>query len=457
MTTTEFSRIISGYENSLATSKRKADGIFYTDLSLAEKIIRELAVPSDAIVLDPCCGTGSFNYAAVRYGVQNVYGADIDKNAIGLCTSSIPQGKFVATNSIEIDSHILFSKLAISEKADYVVGNPPYAKWSPSKLVSSSFNRKVVGAGNNLFIAGLIRAMELVKDGGIISYIIPKNFLHVAAYSALRKEILETKTIISIIDIGTYFKNVRGEQIVLTLRNALPDGNKFAIKKMACGLFVKQMDIEQAFFCDEILLFKNETDFKIFNKLVSYDKLETICTGYIGRGRSSGDSAIVGKEVRKFGYKNTPTPATGNQIFIQNIYSAEAGIIAAFGGNLAATQTVTILTDGNEKMCRFILGILHSKLCNFFLYRYCYNYSKLTMHTDAKYLRKVPLPSISEDLLDKIVGLVALLEQEDYMTEKWFSHIRNLDATIYDAFALSGTEREYIDSEMKFVQSNKWS
>jgi predicted RNA methylase len=456
MTAIEFSQIISGYEQSLALHKKKADGVFYTDLLLAEKIVTELSMPSDAVVLDPCCGAGSFNYAAIKYGIDNVYGTDIDKNAIDLCISNMPEGRFARADSIEIDSCTLLSKLFIPNKVDYIVGNPPYGKWTPSRAVSPSFHKKVVNSGNNLFIAALIRALELVKENGIISYIIPKNFLHVSTYSNLRKEILNTKTIISIIDIGAYFKNVRGEQIILTLKNSPSVANKFVIKRLINGLFVELMSIEQSFFRDEILLFKDEADFMIYNKLNSYSKLDTLCTGYIGRGRSSSKEAIVGKEIRKFGYKNTPTPVSGNQIFIQNIYSAESGIIAAFGGCLDAAQTVTILTDGNKDICRFILGILHSRLCNFYLYRYCYNYSKLTMHTDAKYLNKIPLPTISKNLLDQIVYLVLLLEKESYMSKTWLSYLRELDAIIYDAFKLNDFEIEYIEKEMKSIQSNKW-
>lgn len=457
MTATEFTKIISTYENSLSLDKRKADGIFYTDLFLAEKIICDLAIPSDAIVLDPCCGTGSFNFAAIKHGVRNVYGIDYDQDAIDMCVSNIPTGVFVRANSIEADSNPLLSKLTIFEKADYVIGNPPYAKWKPSTNLPPSFNNKVVSSGNNLFIAGLLRAMDFAKEDGIISYIIPKNFLHVAKYSKLRKEILSTKTIISIIDIGAYFKNVRGEQVVFTIKNKPSVDNMISIKKMKDGSFVKCIDIIQSFYKDEIILFNDETDFQIYNKLNSYTKLADVCTGYIGRGRSKNINSIVGKEIRKFGFKKTETPLSGNQIFIQNIYSAEAGIIAAFGGDLEASQTVSILTDGDEKMCRFILGILHSRLCNFFLYRYCYNYSKLTMHADAEYIKKIPLPKIYEKLLDQIMHFVVLLEQENYMSQKWFSHLKMLDKFIYEAFSLTEIEREYIEKEMKFIQSRKWS
>ncbi|KAA6350881.1 Modification methylase VspI [termite gut metagenome] len=457
MTTTEFSRAISEYEGTLALSKRKADGIFYTDLSLAEKIINELSIPKDAVVLDPCCGIGCFNYAAIKCGITTVYGADIDNNAINLCVRNIPYATFVRANSIEMDSKFFLSKLSLSDRVDYIIGNPPYAKWIPSKWASRAFSRKVVISGNNLFIAGLIKAIELVKQGGFISYIIPKNFLHVAAYSHLRREILREKTIVSIIDIGAYFKNVRGEQIVFTIKNSIPENNKFAIKKLIKGVFVFQMKIDQTFFDDEILLYNNEMDYLIYQKLNAFHKLKDVCNGYIGRGRSSNLNAVAGKGIRKFGYKNISTPSVGNQIFIQNIYSVESGIIAAFGGDLEASQTVTILTDGDEKMCRFILGILHSQLCNFFLYKYCYNYSKLTMHTDSNYLKKIPLPEINADLITKIVDIVTFLEKEEYMSAAWFKHIKNLNTIVYEVYKLSDDERTHADKEMKFIQSKKWS
>lgn len=457
MTAIEFTELVSKHEKSICITKKKINGIYYTDLSLAEKIINELAIPSDAIVLDPCCGTGNFVFAALKKGVINVYGADIDEEAINLCVSNVTNGKFIKYNSIDNNNFTTLSKLSLSEKVDYVIGNPPFAKWSPSKSICSTFNKKVVSSGNNLFVAGLYRALELVKANGIVSYIIPKNFLHVSSYSKLRKKILNSKTIVSIIDIGAYFKNVRGEQVILTLRNSKSLGSKFTIKKLISNSFVEKIVIEQSFFQDEIVLFRSKTDFEIYNKLNTKTKLERVCTGHIGRGRSNATDAITGREIRKFGYKNTTTPSVGNQILIQNIYSSEAGIIAAFGGKLEAAQTVTVLVDGEEKMCRFILGILHSKVCNFFLYRYCFNSSLLTMHTDAKYLNKVPLPTITKELLDKIVHLVVLIEQETYMNKLWFSYLKELENIVYDAFELSENEVEYIESEMKFIQSKKWN
>ncbi len=450
------------YENSLNDSTKKDMGIFYTDVSLAEKIVRELKIEGTPIILDPCCGTGSFIFAAQKYGFSNVYGSDIDSDSVDLCRKNIPDANFIVADSINLSGNETLLALGINldDKADYILGNPPYVPIAGTISLSTKdylFKRKVAASGSNLFVAALIRSLEMLKQDGVLAYIIPKNFLHVSSYSLLRKEILREKTIVSIIDLGSYFKNVRGEQIVLIIKNTLPSKNKIVIKKLSSNRFVRLTQIPQDFYSDEILLFNCTDDFSIYKKLFSsYQKLDDLRNGYVGRGKSKHQEAITGKDIRKFGYKDKTIPEKGSKIFIQNIYSAEAGIIATFGGNLEASETVTIFTDGDEKMCRYILGILHSRLCNFFLYKYCYNYSKLTMHTDAKYLKKIPLAKQNQENFEEILERVSRLEKGDYMSQDWFDSLELLNKSVYKAFGINNKESEYIDCEMKRIQSKRW-
>ncbi len=450
------------YESTLEANYKKDNGIFYTDLSLAEKILCELKISKDAIIMDPCCGSGVFLYAASKHDFINLYGVDKDKNAIKFCLNNINNVAFTTFDSIGKNSTALLTELELSTQPDVIIGNPPYVPLTGDVELECDylFRRRVSDCGNNLFIAALMRALEIVKTDGIVSYIIPKNFLHVAGYSLLRRMLLEEKTIISIVDIGAYFKNVRGEQIVLTIKNSVADKkHNIKLKKLSSNRFVTMCSIPQSFYKDEILIFNCKEDYSTYKKLTSsYQTLSDLCNGYVGRGKSGSDEAISGKEIRKFGYKNHVVPEKGNKVFIQNIYSAEAGIIAAFGGDMDATQTVTVFTDGDEKMCRYILGILHSRLCNLFLYKYCYNYSKLTMHTDAKYLKKIPLPSTKQQgiYFDSILSLVNRLESNDYMSQKWFDCLEELNQIVYEAYGITKKEADYIDCEVKRIQSKRW-
>ena len=458
----EYESKVAIFEKSLDETYKKNNGIFYTDVKLSRLILDYLNIDKNSSIFDPCCGAGSFLYVALEYGYQNIYGADLDGNAVKLCRILTGLSSTIKKlDTIGNDSKMILKTMGLKAQADYIIGNPPYCPIEKNIIINTNdylFQRNVKDSGNNLFIAALYRSFDLVKKGGIISYIIPKNFLHVCSYGPLRKYILHNKTIISIVDIGTYFSNVRGEQILITIENDYKPDNKIQILKFIDDSFKEKCIVNQKFYADEILLFNSNEEFTVYCKLEeTYMKFSDICTGYVGRGKSKSTDAINGRDIRKFGFKNRSVPDSGNQVFIQNIYSAESGIIASFAGNeLEAKETVTIFTDGDEKMCRYMVGILHSRLCNFYLLKFCYNSSKLTMHTDAKYLNKLPLRKDNHILFDQIVNLVKAMEKIDYLTEIWFEMLEELNKLVYEMYGISDYEIRYIDNEMKSLQSKRW-
>ncbi|MCM1488158.1 MAG: N-6 DNA methylase [Firmicutes bacterium] len=462
LTIDDYSFRSSDFENSLDVDYKKKNGIFYTDVQLAIEIVKELNINSNSIVLDPCCGVGSFLYAATTNGCDNVYGADLVDNAVKMCKSLTGLSAVKKCDTLGKKAKDVLKALGLKEKADYTIGNPPYAPMDKDIVIDTDdydFLRSVKNAGSNLFIAAIYRAFELTKDEGFISYIIPKNFLHVKSYSLLRREILNKKRIVSIIDIGSYFSGVRGEQIVLTLQNSHISENPIVIKRLDKNGFVECCTVPQTFYKDEILLFKSEEEYSIYCKMQKpYEKFSDICTGYVGRGKSTSEDAVAGKNIRKFGFKDRDVPKKGNKVFIQNIYSAESGIIASFAGDYEASQTVTIFTDGDEKMCRYIVGILHSRLCNFYLLKFCYNSSKLTMHTDKKYLANIPL--VKNDTtkeFSQLIEVVKALEKLDYMGTEWFDMLDSLNDLVYKIYGIDNNEAAYIDTEMLSIQSKRWA
>ena len=123
---------------------------------------------------------------------------------------------------------------------------------------------------------------------------------------------------------------------------------------------------------------------------------------------------------------------------------------------MEASETVTVFTDGDEKMCRYVLGVLHSRLCNYYLMRFCFNGSKLTIHTDAKYLKKIPL-IINTNTFTKIISIIKLLENISYMCNEWYEAFEDLNNIIYETYNITIEERRYIDSQVRLIQSEKWN
>lgn len=148
-------------------------------------------------------------------------------------------------------------------------------------------------------------------------------------------------------------------------------------------------------------------------------------------------------------------PNKGNQIFIQNIFSAEAGITASFAGDLKSGETVTIVKMESEELCKYILGLLHSRVCNYFLIRFEFNNSRLTIHTDAKYLNQIPIV-IDNIAMDDVVNIVNKMEEVEYMSAEWFELNESLNAIVYDIYKLSEEDRQYIENEMRKISASKW-
>ena len=428
------------FESSLNSDFKQAHGIFYTDSKLSLDMIEFLEIPNDSSIIDPCCGSGSFILNAKQRGYNNIYGCDFDESTIEKCKELTLCSNLYCIDTLGNTGTSILDHIG-HEKFDYVIGNPPYAPLSGDVTIPSDkeFLKTVSTSGNNLYVAALYRAFELAKEDGIISVIIPKSLLHVKAYAKLRKHILQNKTILSIVELGIRFKEVRGEQIILTLKNSKDLNSKIRFHS----------------YSNEVIVFVNNNEPDIYKKLINnYKTLDhyKVCT--IARGKSKED-AIRGKQIRKYGFKDLELPVSGTKVFIQNIYTAEAGITATFAGELNAGETVTVVNAKDCDMAKYLIGILHSRLCNYYLVRFAYNNSRLTMHADGKYLYAIPFV-ISENHKEELINCVVKLEECEYLTSEWFSLNDMLNNIVYEIYDFTETEKHYIESEMRTISSSKW-
>lgn len=440
----DLSKLQKEYEDNLSRDHKKNNGIYYTPYELVDLMYSDLRVSKESFVLDPCCGMGSFLLGGLIRGYKNVYGVDNDEKTVDYLNSILETEKIIVHDSINNSSESTLSRIGI-QQVDLIIGNPPYVP-----------HGSIFG---NLFVGSIIRSLDMLKKDGILSYIIPKNFLHVSTYRELRKAILKDYQILSIVDLGIYFKNVRGEQIVLTVRNSKPDSDaKISFKELSNSKFIEKAKVHQNAFTDIIRIYLSDYELAIYNKLSStYDNLANYCKGYVGRGRSKSDSAISGKDIRKFGFKNRDVPTKGNKIFLQNIYSAESGIIGSFAGDFEAKETVTVITDSNPEVCKYLVGLLHSRLINYYLFKYCFNGSKLTAHTDKKYLSQIPVVIDQTDNYTTVINLVENLQKIEYLSTEWHNNFEKLNNLVYKIFRLNNEEINFIESYMKKIQSTRWT
>ena len=174
----EYSKNSREYETSLSDIMKKNGGVYYTDIDLCLRIIKFLKIPVNASIFDPCCGTGNFIVSAKHLGCYNLYGSDIDNCAVDFCKDNTGLRNIHVIDSISNNGDFVLHSIGLNEKVDFVIGNPPYVpigKDATLNTQDSLFLRKVKDSGNNLFVAAMYRGFELVKDDGVISYVIPKS------------------------------------------------------------------------------------------------------------------------------------------------------------------------------------------------------------------------------------------------------------------------------------------
>jgi hypothetical protein len=94
----------------------------------------------------------------------------------------------------------------------------------------------------------------------------------------------------------------------------------------------------------------------------------------------------------------------------------------------------------------YILGILNSKLVQFFMIFAIFAKSRLTMHTDKHYLGLIPIPKTNRKLKNQIIRSV-----KSSLKGK---HDSQLNSLIYSAFSISDEQIQLLSKELTNFRSN---
>ena len=228
---TENSEILgNSYENSLSNSYRNKEGIYYTPDFIVQDMMKDFNENlSDKTFLDPCCGSGNFILEAIRKGFkpENVFGFDVDKNAVEITKKRIfEQTGFLSENIITAD----FLKKSTQEKKqfDYIFTNPPWGK-KISKEEKQKYS-KIFGAGKSTDTSSLFffASLKTLKNNGKLGFLLPESFYTISAFEDARKKALEYK-IERLVDYKKPFQGLLSKAQTIILTNSETEKNHLVI------------------------------------------------------------------------------------------------------------------------------------------------------------------------------------------------------------------------------------
>ncbi len=184
----------------MISEARKYQAFYTKSTPIVDYMVSRLSLkPSDKI-FEPCGGDGVFVEAMLN---QNEF-AHIDiceLNSKSIETLNEKFSQFLNVNIRACDTLLdaeLDFNACFGGYYDKIIANPPYGAWqdySKRAILKKLYPDLYAKESYGLF---LYRCIELLKEEGILSFIIPDTFLNLRMHKALRKHILTNTQIVEL-------------------------------------------------------------------------------------------------------------------------------------------------------------------------------------------------------------------------------------------------------------------
>ncbi len=222
------------YEKCLSDSYRNKEGIYYTPSWVVKDMLKDIKISNEFTFLDPCCGSGNFLIEAIKLGIrpENIYGFDIDDNAVLIAKERIKQECGFETLNIK-QGDFLQEALNLKQENlhfNFIFTNPPWGK-KINKTEKEQF-ASIYSCGNSIDTTSLFMAasLNILEKGGLLGFLVQEAFFNITVFEDIRKKII-AKKILRFVDYGKAFKGLVTKAQGLIIENA----EQYDEKKIECS------------------------------------------------------------------------------------------------------------------------------------------------------------------------------------------------------------------------------
>jgi hypothetical protein len=255
----DFSKTSKTITEKISSVEKSSEGIFFTPPSIINKCINSVLGINDMnikSILEPSCGSCEF-ITKLNSVFKNVKITGVEKNNI--IYDEIKNIKFDKKNGnvIELINNN-FLTLVIDKKYDLIIGNPPFFVMKKQDVDSQYYD--MFEGRPNIYIIFIIICLSKLNENGILTFVLPLNFINCMYYNKLRENIYLNYKIIDIVDCrNDIYIDTQQDTIYIVLQNTKTDiennNNKFTLKKDEYIIFNTEKNIQKL---NE--LYKNSTN-----------------------------------------------------------------------------------------------------------------------------------------------------------------------------------------------------
>lgn len=399
--------------------------------------------------------------------------------------------------AVFFDSKTMFNV----SKFDIVIGNPPYVgsgsrnmpkinndiKEKYKKLYPNSAEYKI-----NLYPLFIELAINLLKDKGVNSYIVPDSWLMGRYFSKLRKFLLQDNTFHKLIMLSDkVFDNVTvGFSTIYFVQKAFIENNEILLarpKKVFDGTDkIEFYSVRQEYFSKQdycrIFLLLNDTEYKIVNTIQSSQKtIGKYLKGRSGLISKNGQQNIISKERKSNSFSKGIV--SGGQILPYSIkyfddwidltpaniksggfgpewYEKPKIMIRQTGDSIIASSdyigfyhlnnvhSFHFKPDIEFSVLEYFEAYLNSNLLNYYYNLISMEKGRAMAQIDIETIECLPVVIPDKSQVEIISGLVSKLHDKETSELEVISIKNKLNTLIYDIYSIDLMEQHYIEKVM---------
>jgi adenine-specific DNA-methyltransferase len=406
---------------------------------------------------------------------------------------------------------------------DVVIGNPPWVftrgenfsdpekKYFDKylidlKIIQPNKGKNIQSGKLNLYSLFLVKSLDLIKFNGLVGLIIPNNILRTTTFDIVRKFILDHAVIKQITDLGgSVFASVTASSVVLILnKNTTANSNNDVeivsdVVDLQGNKFKKHLVKQSSFYQNESFAFNilSDTTSSALSRKIEQDSVklglftEYILEGIVGSlerdvANEKIDSTykpfLLGKDIGRYKIKyrgrwvrydksrlHRARPEKvflSDKILLQRISGGDRPLVAALDKKhyyTFASLNNILLKENSGFSILYILGLINSRLMNWYYSINFSNKSKLTVNVSKTFLSQIPIKKCSlkdqKQIIDYVGQMLALNEtlgKSEENSEKWKSMEnqiervdKKIDEEVYKLYGLTLKEVELIENGTK--------
>ncbi len=419
-------------------SKRKSAGSYYTPSEVADKLISNLNPDNGqhARILDPCCGTGNFLLRLpLGISLKNIFGNDTDEMCVKVARINMALKYRPEKIEILYENFTVSDFLLCYDRKDFdiIIGNPPWGSdWDKPyiSLLKKKF-KAAKGAKPESYDVILERALECVKQGGRISFVLPEALLNVKSHKDIRERLLGCAKLEYLNFLGNVFDGVTCPCVIMKIRLT---GEKMSCKGAKIVTREKSFKIakERDISSDLFPFFADDDEYDIIKKMDclpgvrhlkgNADFALGIVTGdnkkYLSSVQTQGcEPVLKGTDIFKYGCSLPDTyinfaPDKFQQTAPVKYYRAGEKLLYRFicdtlvfaydtSGTLPLNSCNVLIPHMDGLGCKYVLAVLNSRPAGFY-FKARFNSVKVL----RSHIEHIPVPDADKKIQGTIAALV---------------------------------------------------